>query len=260
MITETTTPPPPGDQHDRSSSDHRVPEAAPVTLVPLIEPSGGVPHVVETERELARAAKAIAAGEGPVASTPNARPATATASAPTWSRCVARARAPGSIDPIACPDLSPDRRGDRGRVDPARRHPGPACLRRGRAATRCSSSTPSWPRGYPRACLASGWLRGRALPRAVAGQGALRRRLVEAAAARAVAALCRPRRRGARRTAQPHGRRPAAQGKAEWARQEFAALLSWAPPSGSTRGGERRGCTRASRRSRGHRPRAVVRP
>jgi ribonuclease D len=107
MITETTTPPPPGDQHDRSSSDHRVPEAAPVTLVPLIEPSGGVPHVVETERELLEAAKAIAAGRGRSRSTPNAPPATATGSAPTSSRCVARVPGTWLIDPIACPTSVP---------------------------------------------------------------------------------------------------------------------------------------------------------
>ena len=35
--------------------------------VRLDEPTGGVPHVVESERELERAAAAIAAGSGPVA-------------------------------------------------------------------------------------------------------------------------------------------------------------------------------------------------
>ena len=53
MSTETAAPDTPDDTDT-------------VALVPLIEPSGGVPHVVETERELSRAAAAIAAGEGPV--------------------------------------------------------------------------------------------------------------------------------------------------------------------------------------------------
>ena len=107
MITETTTPPPPGDQHDRSSSDHRVPEAAPVTLVPLIEPSGGVPHVVETERELARAAKAIAAGEGPVGI--DAERASGYRYGQRAYLVQVRREGAGTwlIDPMGCPDLSP---------------------------------------------------------------------------------------------------------------------------------------------------------
>ena len=107
MITETTTPPPPGDQHDRSSSDHRVPEATPVTLVPLIEPSGGVPHVVETERELARAAKAIAAGEGPVGI--DAERAAGDRYGQRAYLVQVRREGAGTwlIDPMGCPDLSP---------------------------------------------------------------------------------------------------------------------------------------------------------
>ena len=51
----------------------------------------------------------------------------------------------------------PAGRGARGhRVDPARRHPGPALPRRGRAATRARCSTPSSPAGCS-ATRASGW-------------------------------------------------------------------------------------------------------
>src|SRR5215218_4679016 len=55
MSSDTTAPAPEGD----------APPPAPP--VPLDEPADGVPLVVETERELARAAAAVAAGEGPVA-------------------------------------------------------------------------------------------------------------------------------------------------------------------------------------------------
>ncbi len=91
--------------------------------------------------------------------------------------------------------------GDRGhRVDPARRHPGPPLPRRGRPGAgralrhRAGRTPPGLPaRGPGRP--------GRVTPRGPDGQGALRGRLVDPAAAGAVAGLRRPRRRGARRAA-----------------------------------------------------------
>ena len=112
------------------------------------------------------------------------------------------------IDPIALPRPRSGRRGDRRRgVDPARRDPGPAVPRRGRPAAPAAVRHRAR-RAAARAAPRRARRRRRALPRAVAGQGALGRRLVDPAAARAVAALRRARRRGARRAARPHGGRP----------------------------------------------------
>ncbi|HET7305360.1 MAG TPA: ribonuclease D, partial [Segeticoccus sp.] len=52
----------------RDAGLHPAPDATPaVDLVPLDMPADGVPPVVETERALMEAARAIRAGEGPVA-------------------------------------------------------------------------------------------------------------------------------------------------------------------------------------------------
>ena len=180
--------------------------------------------------------------------TPSARRATATASTPTSSSCAGPAPAPGSSTPS----------------------PAPTC----RASTR-PSATPSGsctppPRtssASPRSACGPGALRhrarrppgrapprrprrdGRALPRPAPRQGALRRRLVDAAAPRAVAAVCRPRRRGARRrSATPCASDLAAQGKIAWATEEFEspARLHRAGSARTTRGGARPACTRCA--------------
>src|SRR5512139_3522100 len=75
--------------------------------VPLDEPADGVPQVVETERELARAAAAVAGGEGPVAIDAER------ASGYRYGQraYLVRVRREGAgtwlIDPIGCPDLTP---------------------------------------------------------------------------------------------------------------------------------------------------------
>ena len=73
----------------------------------LEEPADGVPHVVEDERELSRAAAAIAAGEGPVAI--DAERASGYRYGQRAYLVQVRREGAGTwlIDPIACPDLSP---------------------------------------------------------------------------------------------------------------------------------------------------------
>ncbi len=114
------------------------------------------------------------------------------------------------VDPIAFDDLEDLRRGARRhRVDPARRHPGPRLPRRGRPAAhhpvrhRARRPAARLPPGRPGHA-------GRDHRRPPPAQGALRGRLVDPAAARAVAGVRRPRRRGARRAAR--GARPRARG------------------------------------------------
>ncbi len=80
---------------------------APLPLIPLREPADGVPQVIETERALLEAAEAIAGGQGPVA---------LDAERASGYRYGQRAylvqlRRTGSgtwlVDPMACPDLGP---------------------------------------------------------------------------------------------------------------------------------------------------------
>lgn len=77
------------------------------TPVPLDEPADGIPHVVETERELARAAAAIASGEGPVAI--DAERASGYRYGQRAYLVQVRRAGAGTwlVDPVGCPDLSP---------------------------------------------------------------------------------------------------------------------------------------------------------
>ena len=198
-----------------------------------------MPHVVEDERELARPRRRSPAGRVPSASTPSARRATATASAPTWSRCVARGPAPGWSTRSACPDLGPldDAIGAAEWILHAATQD-LACLAEVGLRPRQLFDTELAARilGLPRVGLAAvvehylglslakehsavdwstrplpePWLRYAALDVEVLGE--LRNLM---------------------------GVDLAAQGKSEWARQEFQALLAWAPPSGSTPGAAR---------------------
>lgn len=81
-------------------------EAAPV-LVALNMPADGVPDVVVSERELARAAQALAAGTGPVAL--DAERASGYRYGQRAYLIQIRREGSGTwlIDPIACPDLAP---------------------------------------------------------------------------------------------------------------------------------------------------------
>ena len=81
-------------------------EAAPV-LVALNMPAGGVPDVIAGERELGRAATALAAGTGPAAI--DAERASGYRYGQRAYLIQIRREGSGTwlIDPIACPDLSP---------------------------------------------------------------------------------------------------------------------------------------------------------
>ena len=94
------------------SSDTETPAPAPEEPpgpppVLLEEPVDGVPHVVEDERELARAAAAVAAGSGPVAI--DAERASGYRYGQRAYLVQVRRDGAGTwlIDPIACPDLTP---------------------------------------------------------------------------------------------------------------------------------------------------------
>src|SRR6476620_4954905 len=80
---------------------------APPLVVPVDEQADGVPHVVETERELARAADAVASGEGPVAI--DAERASGYRYGQRAYLVQVRREGAGTwlIDPVGCPDLSP---------------------------------------------------------------------------------------------------------------------------------------------------------
>ena len=105
--TEQDTDPAPDAATDAAADAAPVEEPTQPVLTPLDEPADGTPDVVESERRLTEAAAAIAAGEGPVA---------VDAERASGYRYGQRAyliqlRREGSgtwlIDPIACPDLSP---------------------------------------------------------------------------------------------------------------------------------------------------------
>ena len=85
-------------------ADH---EADDRVLVALTMPAEGVPDVVVTERELARAARALAAGTGPVAL--DAERASGYRYGQRAYLIQIRRQGSGTwlLDPIACPDLSP---------------------------------------------------------------------------------------------------------------------------------------------------------
>ena len=95
---------------DQSADPAITPEAdlsAAPDLVPLNMPAGGVPDVIESERELTRAAEAIAAGTGPMAI--DAERASGYRYGQRAYLIQIRREGSGTwlIDPIACPDLSP---------------------------------------------------------------------------------------------------------------------------------------------------------
>ncbi|MGL5865384.1 MAG: HRDC domain-containing protein [Dermatophilaceae bacterium] len=75
--------------------------------VPLSEPTDGIPSVVDTERDLADAAAAVAAGEGPVAI--DAERASGYRYGQRAYLVQLRREGAGTwlVDPIGCPDLSP---------------------------------------------------------------------------------------------------------------------------------------------------------
>ncbi|HQH07419.1 MAG TPA: HRDC domain-containing protein [Phycicoccus sp.] len=83
------------------------PSTPEVALPLLTDPLGGIPHVIETERDLQAAAEAIAGGEGSVAL--DAERASGYRYSQRAYLVQVRREGAGSflIDPIACPDLSP---------------------------------------------------------------------------------------------------------------------------------------------------------
>ena len=93
MSSDTTAPAPEG--------------VTPPPPVPLDEPADGVPVVVETERDLARAAEAVANGEGPVAI--DAERASGYRYGQRAYLVQVRREGAGTwlIDPVGCPDLTP---------------------------------------------------------------------------------------------------------------------------------------------------------
>ena len=193
------------------ASAEATPEKPPAP--PLLTLRDGLTPIVDTDAGLAEVCERIAAGSGPVA---------IDAERASGYRYSSRAyliqlRREGSgtflVDPIAFGSLPTLQEVlDGHRVDPARGHPGPALPRRGRAATdravrhrarRAAARLPAGRPGHPR----------REPARRPARQGALGGRLVDAAAARAVAGVRRPGRRGAGRAAHPDRRRAGRRGQ-----------------------------------------------
>ena len=190
-----------------------------------------MPPLIADDRalaELRRARSPPAPGRSP--STPSAPPATATASAPTWSSCARAGVGSALVDPIACHGPGGARR---------RRSPTPSgcCTPRARtcpasprsACARRPSSTPSSPAGWPASsgsasarwsssCSACAWRRGTRPP--------------TGRAARCPSPGCATPRSTSRSSSSCATRsRPSsrAQGKLDWAHEEFEALVD-APP------------------------------
>ena len=179
-----------------------------VRCTPLLAPHDGVPDVVVDERRLVEAGRAIAGGTGPVAVDAER------ASGHRYGQkaYLVQLRRAGSgtwlIDPMACPDLGPvaEGIGDAEWVLHAATQDLPCLAQVGLRPTKLFDTELGRPAGRapPRRARRG----GRALPRAVPGQGALGRRLVDPAAARTLAPVCRARRRGARRAARRDRRGP----------------------------------------------------
>ncbi|MGB7820305.1 MAG: HRDC domain-containing protein [Ornithinibacter sp.] len=205
------------------------PESEPVTTVPLDEPADGVPHVVESERELSRAAAAVAGGSGPVAI--DAERASGYRYGQRAYLVQVRREGSGTwlIDPIACPDLSP--------LNDAI---GPAewLLHAATQDLACLAEVGLQPRQ-----LFDTELAGRILGLPRVGLAAVVERYLGLTLAKEHSAvdwstrpLPEPWLRYAALDVEVLGELRnlmgvdlAAQGKSEWARQEFTALLSWAP-------------------------------
>ncbi|KRE41597.1 HRDC domain-containing protein [Knoellia sp. Soil729] len=110
-MTDTTS----ASTEDAAIEDSATEDAAPAAVeeptlpppTPLNEPADGTPDVVETERGLTEAAQAIAAGEGPVAV--DAERASGYRYGQRAYLIQVRREGSGTwlIDPIACPDLTP---------------------------------------------------------------------------------------------------------------------------------------------------------
>lgn len=204
-------------------------EGAPPPPVLLEEPAEGVPHVVETERELDDAAAAVAAGEGPIAIDAER------ASGYRYGQraYLVQVRRDGSgtwlVDPIAVPDLTPLAAA----IGPAEwiLHAATqdlACLAEVGLRPRQLFDTELAARilGLPRVGLAA----------VVEHYLGLRLAKEHSAVDWSTRPLPEPWLRYAALDVEVLGELRnlmgvdlATQGKAEWARQEFAALLSWAP-------------------------------
>ncbi len=97
-----------GQEPDETPDQQTEPETTSVLpLIPLSEPSEGVPPVVESERDLDAAGRAIAAGQGPVAL--DAERASGYRYGQRAYLVQLRREGSGTwlVDPIACPDLGP---------------------------------------------------------------------------------------------------------------------------------------------------------
>lgn len=114
----TRTPTPPGETApnapladgplgDAPLADAPAPALPPEDLPLLTEPDGGIPRVITDERDLARAATSLAAGFGPVAL--DAERASGYRYSQRAYLVQVRREGAGAflIDPIACPDLTP---------------------------------------------------------------------------------------------------------------------------------------------------------
>jgi ribonuclease D len=105
-VSETAPAPPDPAPPDPAPPDPAQPEAVPErTSVPLLEPRDGLPELVVSEEGLARAARALGAGEGPVAV--DAERASGFRYGHRAFLVQFRRRGAGTvlIDPVACPDL-----------------------------------------------------------------------------------------------------------------------------------------------------------
>ncbi len=213
-----TTPPP-------DAADEPATEAP----VPLEEPAEGVPQVVETERRLDEAAAAVAAGEGPVAI--DAERASGYRYGQRAYLVQVRREGSGTwlIDPVAVPDLAPLAEA----IGPAEwiLHAATqdlACLAEVGLRPRQLFDTELAARilGLPRVGLAA----------VVEHYLGLRLAKEHSAVDWSTRPLPEPWLRYAALDVEVLGELRnlmgvdlAAQGKAEWARQEFAALLTWSP-------------------------------
>ena len=235
MVTAPETPDEPADEAVAADEPTPEPDAA---SRPRCSPCATACRLVDRDpgHALRRYCDLLAAGTGPVAI--DAERASGYRYSNRAYLVQLRREGAGTalVDPIAVRVPRAAQRGPRGhRVDPARRHPGPALPRRGRAAAEPRCSTPSSPAG----CSASpGWAWRRWSRRSSACGCA---RSTPPPTGRP--GRCRPRgwstppstSRCCSSCARRWSTQLEAAGKTEWARQEFEALLS--VPAHRPRGG-----------------------
>ncbi len=239
--TDTTPDTPPDDTPDTPAEEPEPPR-------PLLTLRDGLPHVVETESELRGGVRGgDRGGSGPVAIDAERASGYRYSSRAYLIQLRREGAGTSLIDPIAFDSLAPLQDGARRhRVDPARRHPGPALPRRARPATdpavrhrarRPAARLPAGRAGHAGrdAARLTGWPRSTRPSTGRPGRCPSRGWSTPPSTSRCWSSSARRWSPSSRRPARPSGRgRSSTSSGASYRRR------------GPSRGGVRRGCTRCA--------------